>query len=98
MPFLCRRSTSHLEIIRSASSALFFNCDLRAIGLGNWATSSFFGQFATGRLLNPKREWVLGGVGASAGAGARYLLFLALYDAIFGVLSWAVFDYVVAEV
>lgn len=41
---------------------------------------------------------VVGGVGASAGAGARYLLFLALYDAIFGVLSWAVFDYVVAEV
>ena len=41
---------------------------------------------------------VVGGVGASAGAGARYLLFLVLYDAIFGVLSWAVFDYVVAEV
>jgi len=41
---------------------------------------------------------VVGGVGASAGAGARYLLFLALYDAIFGVLSWAVFEYVVAEV
>ncbi|HEY2326258.1 MAG TPA: heme exporter protein CcmB [Gaiellaceae bacterium] len=41
---------------------------------------------------------VVGGVGASAGAGARYLLFLAIYDVLFGVLSWAVFDYVVAEV
>jgi heme exporter protein B len=34
---------------------------------------------------------VVGGVGG-------YLWFLALYDAIFGLLSWAAFDYVVAEV
>jgi heme exporter protein B len=40
---------------------------------------------------------VVGGVGASAGAGGRYLLFLALYDAVFGLLSWAAFEYVVAE-
>jgi len=40
---------------------------------------------------------VVGGVGASAGAGGRYLLFLAFYDAVFGVLSWAAFEYVVAE-
>ena len=40
---------------------------------------------------------VVGGVGASAGAGGRYLLFLAFYDAVFGLLSWAAFDYVVAE-
>jgi heme exporter protein B len=40
---------------------------------------------------------VVGGVGASAGAGSRYLLFLALYDAVFALLSWASFDYVVAE-
>jgi heme exporter protein B len=40
---------------------------------------------------------VVGGVGASAGAGARYLLFLVLYDAVFGLLSWAAFEYVVAE-
>jgi heme exporter protein B len=33
---------------------------------------------------------VVGGVG-------RYLLFLALYDAIFAVLSWAAFEYVVSE-
>ena len=34
---------------------------------------------------------VVGGVGG-------YLWFLALYDAIFGVLAWATFEYVVAEV
>jgi heme exporter protein B len=40
---------------------------------------------------------VVGGVGASAGAGGRYLGFLALYDVIFGLLAWAGFEYVVAE-
>jgi heme exporter protein B len=40
---------------------------------------------------------VVGGVGASAGAGARYLLFLLLYDAVFSLLAWASFEYVVAE-
>ncbi len=40
---------------------------------------------------------VVGGVGASAGAGGRYLLFLVLYDAVFGLLAWASFEYVVAE-
>ncbi len=34
---------------------------------------------------------VIGGVGG-------YLWFLALYDALFGVLAWAAFEYVVAEV
>jgi heme exporter protein B len=40
---------------------------------------------------------VVGGVGASAGAGGKYLAFLALYDAVFALLSWASFEYVVAE-
>ena len=40
---------------------------------------------------------VVGGVGASVGAGGRYLGFLALYDAIFALLAWAAFEYVVAE-
>jgi heme exporter protein B len=40
---------------------------------------------------------VVGGVGASAGAGGRFLGFLVLYDAVFGLLSWAAFEYVVAE-
>jgi heme exporter protein B len=40
---------------------------------------------------------VVGGVGASAGAGGRFLLFLLLYDAVFSLLAWASFEYVVAE-
>jgi heme exporter protein B len=41
---------------------------------------------------------VVGGVGAAISAdGGRYLLLLALYDAVFAVLSWASFEYVVTE-
>jgi heme exporter protein B len=41
---------------------------------------------------------VVGGVGASvAGAPGRYLGFLALYDLIFVLVSWASFEYVVTE-
>jgi heme exporter protein B len=41
---------------------------------------------------------VVGGVGASvAGAPGRYLGFLALYDLIFVLVSWASFEYVVVE-
>jgi heme exporter protein B len=40
---------------------------------------------------------VVGGVGASVGEGARYLVFLAAYDAIFALVAWASFEYVVVE-
>jgi heme exporter protein B len=41
---------------------------------------------------------VVGGVGAAISPqGDRYLLFLALYDGVFAVLSWASFEYVVTE-
>ncbi len=41
---------------------------------------------------------VVGGVGASISPDpGRYLLFLVLYDAVFAVLSWASFEYVVTE-
>ena len=41
---------------------------------------------------------VVGGVGASVSAEpGRYLAFLALYDAIFAILCWASFEYVVSE-
>jgi heme exporter protein B len=40
---------------------------------------------------------VVGGVGASIAGEARYLAFLGLYDAIFVLLAWAAFEYVVAE-
>jgi heme exporter protein B len=41
---------------------------------------------------------VVGGVGASVLESGRYLAFLGLYDAVFVLLSWASFEYVVAEV
>jgi heme exporter protein B len=41
---------------------------------------------------------VVGGVGAAVSPQeGRYLLFLALYDGVFAVLSWASFEYVVTE-
>ena len=41
---------------------------------------------------------VVGGVGATVAAEpARYLGFLILYDALFAILSWATFEYVVTE-
>lgn len=41
---------------------------------------------------------VVGGVGATvADEPARYLGFLALYDALFAILAWATFEYVVVE-
>ena len=41
---------------------------------------------------------VVGGVGAAISPRpGRYLAFLALYDAVFAILSWASFEYVVTE-
>jgi heme exporter protein B len=40
---------------------------------------------------------VIGGVGASVKGSVSYLGFLALYDAIFALLAWASFEYVVTE-
>jgi heme exporter protein B len=40
---------------------------------------------------------IVGGVGSSVDGGGKYLLFLALYDGVFSILSWASFEYVVTE-
>lgn len=40
---------------------------------------------------------VVGGVGASILTNPKYLEFLALYDGVFVLLSWAAFEYVVSE-
>jgi heme exporter protein B len=41
---------------------------------------------------------VIGGVGASVAANSgKYLAFLALYDAVFALVAWASFEYVVTE-
>jgi ABC-type transport system involved in cytochrome c biogenesis permease component len=50
------------------------------------------------RVLPLALPIVIGGVGASVvDASGRYLAFLALYDAIFALLAWASFEYVVTE-
>jgi heme exporter protein B len=49
-------------------------------------------------FLPPAIPIVIGGVGASvAGEPARYLGLLALYDALFAIICWASFEYVVTE-
>jgi heme exporter protein B len=76
--------------------------------LGICAVGTFVGAMATASrardLLLPLLflplaiPIVIGGVGASVvDAPARYLGFLALYDAIFIVVCWASFEYVVTE-
>ena len=41
---------------------------------------------------------IVGGVGAGVSEEpGRYLAFLGLYDAVFALLSWAAFEYVVTE-
>jgi ABC-type transport system involved in cytochrome c biogenesis permease component len=41
---------------------------------------------------------LVGGVGAGVGDDpARFLAFLGLYDAVFAILAWASFEYVVTE-
>jgi heme exporter protein B len=76
--------------------------------VGICAVGSFLGAMATAarapQLLLPLLflplvlPVVIGGVGAGIGDGSgRYLAFLLLYDAIFSLLAWASFEYVVVE-
>ena len=76
--------------------------------LGICAVGTFVGAMATAsrarELLLPLLflplaiPIVIGGVGASVASGpGRYLAFLALYDAVFAILCWASFEYVVTE-
>jgi heme exporter protein B len=95
------------QVVALPAFAIFFNgLDGRTVAavaladLGIAAVGTLFGAMAVaGRareLLLPLLflpmavPIVVGGVG-------EYLWFLALYDAIFVVLSWAAFEYVVAE-
>jgi heme exporter protein B len=96
------------EVVALPAFAIFFSgLDARTVAavaladIGIAAVGTLFGAMAVaGRareLLLPLLflplavPIVVGGVGG-------YLWFLALYDAIFGVLAWATFEYVVAEV
>jgi heme exporter protein B len=100
------------EVVALPVFALFFH-GLRAstiagADLGICAVGTFVGAMAVATrardLLMPLLflplaiPLVIGGVGASVVAGpGRYLAFLGLYDALFALVCWASFEYVVAE-
>jgi heme exporter protein B len=75
--------------------------------LGICAVGTFVGAMATATrtrdLLLPLLflplaiPIVIGGVGASVAGGGRYVELLVLYDAIFAIICWASFEYVVTE-
>ena len=73
-------------------------CAVGALGAA-MATASRSRELILPLLLLPLTiPVVVGAVGASVGdEPGRYLAFLALYDAIFSILAWATFEYVVAE-
>ena len=77
------------------------NVGIAAVGtlLGAMAAASRARELLLPLLFLPLAiPVVVGGVGASISAeGADFLLFLALYDAVFAILSWATFEYVVVE-
>jgi heme exporter protein B len=86
---------------RTVAAVALADVGIAAVGtlLGAMATAGRARELLLPLLFLPLAiPVVVGGVGASAGAGSRYLLFLLLYDAVFSLLAWASFEYVVAEV
>jgi heme exporter protein B len=89
--------------VSAATIAGFALADLGicAVGtlLGAMATASRARDLLLPLLFLPLAiPIVIGGVGASVvHAPGRYLAFLALYDAIFALVCWASFEYVVTE-
>jgi heme exporter protein B len=77
------------------------NVGIAAVGtlLGAMAAASRARELLLPLLFLPLAiPIVVGGVGATlAEDPGRYLGFLALYDLIFAILSWASFEYVVTE-
>ena len=79
-------------------------CDVGICTVGSLARRQWPLPAAAARLILPllflplSIPLIVGGVGASISAdGGKYLLFLALYDGVFSILSWASFEYVVTE-
>jgi heme exporter protein B len=83
------------------AAVLLANVGLAAVGalLSAMAAASHARELLLPLLFLPLViPVVVGGVGATVAANpARYLGFLALYDLIFAILSWASFEYVVTE-
>jgi hypothetical protein len=85
-------------ILGELSSAVDLPRHYDIIGVGGYS-ADYERTVAIGRILRGLSvPIVVGGVGASiASDPGRYLGFLALYDLIFAILSWASFEYVVTE-
>ncbi len=99
----CRRSGSSSAASRVATVAAvaLANVGICAVGtlLAAMAVAGRAREVLLPLLFLPLAiPIVVGGVGATvADDPARYLGFLALYDAVFAILAWATFEYVVVE-
>ena len=98
------------ELVALPAFALFFSgidgATIAGVALANLGICTVGTVLAAMAVAGRARELLLplaipivvGGVGASvADEPARYLGFLALYDAVFAIISWASFEYVVTE-
>jgi heme exporter protein B len=83
------------------AAVVLANIGLCAVGalVAAMATASRSRELLLPLLLLPLTiPVIVGAVGASVGDDpGKYLAFLAMYDAIFGIIAWATFEYVVAE-
>ena len=83
------------------AGVLLANIGICAVGslLSAMATASRTRELILPLLFLPLAiPLVVGGAGAALAAdGGKFLLFLALYDGVFAILSWAAFEYVVTE-
>jgi heme exporter protein B len=87
--------------VEAVGGVLLASAGICAVG----ALASAMATAARGReillpliLLPLSIPLIVGGVGAGVSEEpARYLAFLGLYDAVFALLSWAAFEYVVTE-
>ena len=98
------------EVVALPAFALFFSgidaatiagvvlADLGICAVGTVLAAMAAAGRARELLLPLAIPIVVGGVGAGvADEPARYLGFLALYDGVFAIISWASFEYVVTE-
>ncbi len=86
--------------LRTVVAVLLADIGISAVGtlLGAMAVAGRARELLLPLLFLPLSiPIIVGGVGASIASGGKYLEFLALYDAVFVLLSWAAFEYVVSE-
>ncbi|HWE82954.1 MAG TPA: heme exporter protein CcmB [Gaiellaceae bacterium] len=85
---------------RTVAAVLLANVGICAVGTltGAMAVAGRARELILPLLFLPMSiPIVVGGVGASILSNSKYLAFLGLYDAVFVLLAWGAFEYVVAE-